>query len=547
MTIASNPIASSPIASSSLGEVVERDTFNVFINSVDVSGNVFTGSSGSQGFSISDILTGTTTGTLILVEDDAPTGPTLDIEIGHEVIIEHKTGRIFGGIIEDLKRTNPGQSDVLFYNLSLRDYSACLTRRLVPASYEDTGDPVTQTAGSIITSLFNLFVSDECIVLGTIEDGPLIQKANFDYVTVESALNDIQRLTGNTYFWKVDAHKVLSFRERTAVPAPYEIDETQADILNLDFESSKESYRNRQYVRGGKTETDPRTEEFEADGKLKAFTTTLPLAAKPVIEVNTVAVDPDAIGVKGVDEDIDAILWLYGVDSDVVAAKTAPSSGDDIEITYQGLFPIIVQLDNNSEQTERKTIELGDGIYESIDTDESLNLSSTRQKADALLDKYARIPKSITYQTDRIGDLQPGQIQTVNLTRLDVTGAEMLIEQVDTVLNGEDLRRTVKATDGREWLEWLEWFRDLLRGPFLIRENESIITPLSVADDIDVSDSVVVNLTDDLNPYTDDIYSWMIVGSDFSIARKIDDPDPFVFFADSEQVDGPNIGDPVIT
>lgn len=546
MTIASNPIASFPIASS-VGGAVVRDTFNVFVNGVEVTGNVFVGSSGSQGFSVSDILTGTTTGTLVLVEEDVPTGPTLDVQIGYEVIIQHKTGRIFGGIVEDLKRTNPGQSNVLFYNLALRDYSACLTQRLIPASFEDTGDPVTQTAGSIITSIYNLFVSDECIMLGVIEDGPLIQKANFNYVTVESALNDIQRMTGNTYFWKVDAFKVLTFRERTAIVAPYEINETQVDILSLDFSSSKESYRNRQFVRGGKTETVPRTEEFEADGKLKAFTTTLPLAAKPVIEVNTVAVDPGDIGIKGVDEDTVGILWLYGVDDDVVAAKTAPSAGDDIEITYQGLFPIIVQRDNTGEQTSRRAIEIGDGLYESIDTDESLNLSSTRQKADALLDKYARIPESITYQTDRVGDLQPGHIQTVNLTRLDVVSAEMLIEQVDIVLNGEDLRRTVRATDGREWLEWLEFFRSLLRGPFLIRENESIIAPLAVTDDIDLDDSVVVNLADDLNAYTADPYTWMIVGSDFSIAKKIDDPDPLVFFADSEHVDGPDIGEPVIT
>ena len=546
MTIASNPIASFPIASS-VDDVVVRDVFNVFINGVEVTGNVFIGSSGSQGFSVSNILTGTSTGTLVLVEEDAPTGPTLDVQVGYEVIIQHKTGRIFGGIVEDLKRTNPGQSNVLFYNLSLKDYSACLTRRLVPASFEDLGDPVTQTAGSIITSLYNSFLSSECISLGVIEDGPLIQKANFDYVTVESAFNDIQRLTGNSYFWKVDPFKVLSFRERTSINAPYAIDETQVDILSLDFGSSKESYRNRQFVRGGKTETDPRTEEFEADGKLKAFTLTLPVAAKPVIEVNTVAVSPSAIGIKGVDEDTAGILWLFGIEDDVVAAKAAPSLGDDIEITYQGLFPIIVQRDDGGEQTSRKAIELGDGIYESIDTDESLNLISTRQKADALLDKYAMIPESITYQTDRVGDLQPGQIQTVNLTRLDVVGAEMLIEQVDIVLNGDDLRRTISATDGREWLEWLEFFRDLLRGPFLIRENESIIAPLAVTDSIDFNDSVIVNLTDDLNVYTTDPYTWMIVGSDFSIARKVDDPDPLVFFADSVRVDGPDIGDPVIT
>jgi hypothetical protein len=338
---------------------------------------------------------------------------------------------------------------------------------------------------------------------------------------------------------------MLSFRERTAEAAPYEIDETQEEIVDLDFDQSKEAYRNRQFVRGGLAETVPRTEEFEADGKIKTFVLTLPVFAKPVIEVNTVAVSPAAIGVKGIDEDTATVLWLFAIEDPIIAAKTAPSLGDDVEITYQGLFPIIVQCDNASEQTARDAVELGNGLYEGVDVDESLNLPATRQKCDALLDKYARIPKRITYQTDRQVTIRTGQLQTVNLTRLDVTAAEMVIQQIDTVLNGEDLRRTIAATDGRDWLEWLEFFRSILRGPFLLRENETILTPIKTADDINLDDSVVINLADDLNPFTDDPYTWMIVGSSFSIAKKIADP-LLVDFGDSKQVDGPDIGDPVI-
>jgi len=543
--IGSDPIASFPIASSVAVAQTLPDVFTVFIDGVDVTGFVFTGASGSEGFSVSEILTGTTTGSLTLVEENAPTGPVLNIKIGQEVIIEHRTGRIFGGAINDLARSNPGQSNVIFWRLQLKDYAACLTRRLVAVDFEDLGDPVTQTMGSIIKILHSSFLADGCITLGVIEDGPLIQKAIFDYVTVESAFNDLQQLTGNTFFWKVDPFMVLTFKERTAEAAPYEIDETQEDIVNLDFDQSREAYRNRQFVRGGQAETEPRTEEFEADGKIKTFVLALPVFAKPTIEVNTVAVSPAAIGFKGIDEDTVSVLWLFAIDDPVVAAKTAPTSGDDIEITYQGLFPIIVQCDNASEQTSRNAIELGNGLYEGVDVDESLNLPATRQKCDALLDKYSRIPKRIIYQTDRQVTIRTGQLQTVNLTRLDVTAAEMVIQQIDTVLNGEDLRRTVSATDGRDWLEWLEFFRSVLRGPFLIRENETILVPLKVTDTIDLNDSVVINLADDLNVFTTDPYTWMLVGPTFSIAKKIDDP-LLVDFGDSQQVDGPDIGDPVI-
>lgn len=538
MTIASSFPGSSLIGSHT-GEQTLPDVLTVFVNGVDLTGSVFIGTSGSEGFSVSQILTGTTTASLVLVEENAPTGSVLDVQIGHSVIIEHRTGRIFGGMIEDVSRSNPGQGNTIFHRLRLKDFSSCLEQRLVPAVFEDTGSPVTQTAGSIITTLHASFLSSSCIILGEIADGPLIQKAVFDYVTVADALNDIQRITGNAFYWKVDPFGVLSFNARTEISAPYNIEETQVEILDLGFGQSRETYRNRQYVRGGKTETTAvKTDTFEADGKQKAFTLSLPVASKPVIEVNTVAVDPSAIGIKGINEDTAGIDWLFARDDEVVAAKVAPSLGDDIEIDYIGLFPILVQRDDPGEQTSRGAIEPGDGLYEAVDIDESLNLTGTRQKADALIDKYGSIPKSITYQTDRVGDLQPGQLQTVDLTRLSVSDASMVIEQVDISLIGDDLRRTVSATDGREWLEWLEFWRRILRRPFQIRENESVLVPIALSETLTIVEvAPTVSLLDELNVWTTDPYSFMIVGDDWSIAKINDDGNP----------DGPDIGDPLIT
>lgn len=543
MTVASSILGDLPVGSMLTGGLTQQ-TLQVWINGVDVTGSVYIGSGGTEGFTVSEILTGATTATLNLVETDASSGPSLDIKVGHEVVIEVKGQRLFGGQVADVRRINPGQSDALFWRLACRDHSVCLERRLLAASFEDTGDPITQTVGDIITTVFNNILDDGCIILGTIEDGPLIQKANFNYITVLQAFNELQTLSGNAYYWKVDAFGVLSFRARTAIAAPYNIDDTQEKILDIDFDTTKESYRNRQFVRGGKTETEARLNEFEADGKLKAFTCDLPLAAKPVIEVSTVAVDPSAIGIKGVDDDDASITWLWARDDAVVTAKTAPTAGADIEITFQGLYRIIVQRDDAGEQTQRAAIENGNGIYESVDVDESLNLSTTRQKADALLDKYGQIPQRVSYQTDRSGDLRPGQLQTVTLTVLNVPAIKMVIEQVETTLVGEDLRRTVNATDGREWLEWLEFFRKLIRDPFIVRENESILIPTVIEEDLVFTDSVSASATDTTITYTDDPYTWMIVGPGFRIGKAIDDLG-VVLFEDSREVDGPKIGSPV--
>lgn len=538
MTIASSFPGSTPIASLEGGVAPTLpDPITVYINGVDLTAYLFTGSGGSEGVSVSEILTGTTTGDLVLVEEDASSGPTLDIVIGYEVVIEHRTGRIFGGEVEDISRSNPGQSNVIFWRLALKDYSACLERRLAAISLEDTGDPITQTAGDIITTLHSTYLSSECIILGEIADGPLIQKANFDYITVADALNDIQKLTGNAFYWKVDAFGVLTFRARTEISAPYDIDETQVDIIDLSFDSTKEAYRNRQYVRGGRTETTAtKTDEFEGDGKQKTFTLSLPVAGKPTITVNTVAVSASAIGIKGTDDDDATKTWLYAVNDDVVTAKTAPTAGADIEISYIGLFPILVQRDDTGEQAARAAIEVGAGVYENFEEDESQNVVGARQLADALLDKYARIPKAIRYQTDDQGFIKTGQIQTITLTRLGMT-ATMLIEEISIQLVGDDLRRSVNATDGREWLEWLEFFRGLLKKPFRIRDNESILAPITLSETLDVADtSLTIDTSDTTNTWTTDPYTFMIVGTEWTIAKINDDGNP----------DGPKIGEPYI-
>jgi len=96
---------------------------------------------------------GTSTANLVLVEEDAPNGSELDIQVGHEVIVEHRTRRLFAGAIVDVSVDNPGSSNAIFHRLSLKDYSAELEKKRVAQSYEDTGSPVTQTVGDVLRSI----------------------------------------------------------------------------------------------------------------------------------------------------------------------------------------------------------------------------------------------------------------------------------------------------------------------------------------------------------------------------------------------------------
>jgi hypothetical protein len=522
-------IASTPVASTPAGGTLLPQTATVWINGVNVTEPLWTGAAATPIVQVSEVVGGASTATLVLVEEDAPFGTALDIQVGQEVIIEHRTRRIFGGSIVDVSVDAPEFGPAVFHRLSCKDYSFELEKKRVAQSYEDTGDPVTQTAGDVFSQIFADFLSDSGLMLGEVEDGPLIQKVNFNYVRASDAYQQLANLTSGGFIWRVDSHKVLSFRARTAIPAPWSVDDIGTDIhQGPGVSRSLEHYRNRQIVRGGTAETEPRTDEFEADGKLRTFTLRLPLAAKPVIRVDAVAVDPAAIGIKGVDEDTAGITWLFEIRDPDVVAKTAPTAGADIEVDYIGLFPIVVIRENAGEQTARAAIEIGDGVYEEIEVDEDLDLPTARQYGDALIEKHARIPERIEFTTDRQGELHAGQLLPVELTQLGID-ADFLIETVELSLVGDDLRYGVAANDGRETLEWLEFYRRIQRPPFLVRDNEKLILANLITDQIELDDTVLVELTDERIPWDEDEYTAFLVGL------------PIGHFLVNGEADGPHI------
>lgn len=505
-------VASHAVAGTS-AEATLPEIITLWINGEDVTDYLWTGSGGTPVVDVSEVVGGASTASFVLVEEEASDGTSLDIQLGHEVIIEHRTRRIFGGSINDFSVDVPGSGNAIFHKVDAKDYSAELEKKRIAQSYADTGDPITQTIGNVIEAIYDDFLSSSGLFLGDIEDGPLIEKINFNYIRASDAFQQLANLTSGGYLWRVDNFRRIHFQARTAVPAPWEIDDDQEDINQGPGKSrSLENYRNRQIVRGGKAEAEERTDAFEADGKLRTFTVSLPLAAKPVIRVNTVAVDPSAIGVKGIDEETAGVTWLYEIESPDVTAKTAPTSGDDIEIDYVGLFPVILIREDGGEQTTRAGLEIGDGIYEELAVDEALDLATARQYGDALIEKHARIPDRIDFITDRQGEIRAGQLLTVNLTQLGVS-ADFLIEKVDISLVGDDLRYSVSANDGRETLEWLEFFRKIQRDPFLVRENEKLILATPITEQLELTDSVVVSLTDDRIAYTADEYTAFLVGS----------------------------------
>lgn len=537
MTIADSEIASAEVASGYPGVPEAAEGLRILVAGVDISGFFFKSSAGEGTLQVSEVINGTSILELTLVEKNASGGSAIGVQVGQEIVVDVGSVRLFGGTIEEIRRVSPGRSDGLFHSITAKDFSGVLERYLVPASFEDLGIPVTQTIGSIVTTIFNTFLSTSGLSLGTIENGPLVRKINFNYVTCANAFADLARLTGGAFAFRVDYFASLHFQAITSTPAPFTITDSQFNIREIETFETREAYRNRQFVRGGKQTADTRVESFIGDGEQRTFTLSLPLSEKPIIEVNTVAVDPDNIGIKGVDEELPTTEWVFQRGSSEVSKsrdKAVPLDGDDIDITFRGEFPIVRIDEDFGQISSRAAIEPGDGIQEDIFIDESLDEEQSREQSEALLDRHARIPERIRFDTDDspLAKISAGMLQTVLLSVPEIDD-QFIMDSVDITLVGELPRYLVEATNGRELVEWLEFLREMFRKPFILRENENILVATAIVDNVELSDVVTAVLADAVIPFEDDPYSVWFVGGATIARTKFDGTQ-----------DGPRIGAP---
>ena len=382
--------------------------------------------------------------------------------VGQEVIITKDGTRIFAGSIDEWEEEDlPGQ--VVEGIIPCVDYNQIADRHLVARVYEN------QTLGAIVADMVTQDLAGEGITTTNVQSGPIIAKAAFNYRTVAEAFNELSQLTG--YDWYIDYYKDLHFFSRETNTAPFSITDASYNYRNMKVRYTREQYRNRQYIRAGHDITDARTEEFKGDGKTKTFPLSFPVAKVPsAITVNGAS---KSVGIKGVDTGKDW-YWNKGereiVQDDAAAALI---STDTLAVTYQGLYPIIISSQDDTEIAARASTEGGTGLYEDVEEDTNIDSRDlATSKAEALLRRFGRIPRIITFETDT-GGLRAGQLISITNARRNLSG-NFLIESVTARADQLDLVYTVKALDGEALGGWVEFFQKLAQSTrkFVIRENE---------------------------------------------------------------------------
>lgn len=409
----------------------------------------------------------------------------LEIDDGIPIeIYDYDDNLVFSGFVFYPQRMNPIGTNALFYDIEAVDQQCLADRYLVAEAYTN------KTAGYIVSDLMTKYLAVDGVTAGTIQAGITLDVAKFPRIgTLTDALDQLAEVCG--FVWYIDFDKTLHFKERTADVAPFNVGDTSA-ILNVNLRQDRSRYRNRQYIRGGNTPTDNQilgeAPTPKPDELTRTFVTRYPISEKPVIKINGIPVDPEQIGINGVDGQVDPLQWYWNYNSNTITQDSNEyvlASTDVLTVDYIGLIPLLVVVEDAAAIETRALIENVSGVYESL---ESLpNVNDKQQAIDIAngrLNKYTKIARELTYQTYTNG-LFAGQLQTVNLTKYNVTAGEFLIDRV-TMRDLDDQGTfvyDVHAVDGQSFGGWTDFFKSLIKkqtGNIVINPDEKLIVLKSV-------------------------------------------------------------------
>ena len=401
---------------------------------------------------------------------------------GQEILVLEDGVPRFGGMLLEPEESATPANDRLIFRCAAAEFSAICDRQLVPRVYTN------QTLRDIVLNIVANELAAEGISTTGVETGPTIKKAVFNWITVTQAFNELGELTGMV--WRIDPNKVLQFRDRASIAAPAPLDTVSVRNGTLRIRPDRQHYRNHQVLRAGAGLTDVRIERFAGDSERRTFNTAFKVGTVPTVKVNTVT---KTVGIRQLDTGKD---WYWNKGASEISQDpggTVLTASDDLEVTYQGLFPIIISAALGSEVLARQAIEGGSGRYMRVEERANLEtIDAAIAAVQAILDRWGTISRVITCQTREVG-YAPGQLVPVDFPTHSVDD-DYLIEAVTTEMPTglNEIWYTVRAISGDPFGGWQEYFRRILKigRQFVINENEVLVGLNQLADAVTATDSI---------------------------------------------------------
>lgn len=355
---------------------------------------------------------------------------------------------IFGGTIDNIqeRRISAG-TGMNLYGISCVDNHFLLDRHYVVESFEN------KTVSYIVNFIVNKYLAEEGIKVHLIQNGDfVIKEAVFNYRTSSEVFKQIADSIGCV--WYLDADKRLFIVERTIENSPWGLTET-AQVNDVVVYYNRDNYRNKQFVKDGKAETDELTQTFKGDGLTKTFTLEFPVSRAPKIKLDGI---PQSVGIRGLETGKD---FYWNKDDKIISSEVSVPEGSIVEVKYIGIFDVVLIVKDDIEIQKRKEKEGGSGIYENVYSKKGLNtIDGLTAVALNELRKFGNFSKKITFTTRRPG-LQAGQLISVNLPEHNLTG-DLLIISVNYKEEGkfDNFKFFVTAITSEVVGGWTEFFRE---------------------------------------------------------------------------------------
>ncbi len=324
----------------------------------------------------------------------------------------------------------------------------------------------------------------------TMDDGPEISEVVLSFVPASEAIDELAAAAN--FWWKIDAHKRIHFRDRKTYEAPWPLTPSDIREETLRMESSNPEYRNVQFIRGFRARTDEQEDRFRGNGEIQSFPLAYAVAKPPTVEVSIGggAATQQTIGIRGIDEDRD---WYYRLgEKDITQERTedALTADDRLIVTYIGEYPSVTMQEDTDKIADRFGMEgFGTGRVETAATVADLeSVDAAQTYARQKIEKWGEINTVVEYETFREG-LEAGMIQMVTIPQYGIDGEEFLIEKVAITERNGMPRFSVRAIRGPVHGSWTKYFqRYFARRPMrAIRigagAEDILVLPISISKD----------------------------------------------------------------
>lgn len=345
------------------------------------------------------------------------TDPTNEPVPGQEVEItlDDPSTVLFGGVIVQAAKSHPAPGSVL-YSVQCVDFQRLLDRELVFEVYENC------SCRDIIEAMVADYTDPSLGFTTTnVQTGPTITKVVFNYQPVSQCIKELAELVD--YDWYVDENRDIHFFEHETLSAPFVIDDDALGqtVDNFQITPDYTQVRNRVYVRGGYTLSDPYTEEQRAESGQTVFK----LGYKPHDLSMTVNGASKTIGIEFLNDEslFDYMMNYQESTVRVATGGTAPGSGAVMLFTYTYERPILELVQDHASQLAIAALEGGTGVYEHVIVDNSIrSTDEAKNRGKSEITQYANPWVSGSFTTYQHG-FKSGQTVTIDVTGEQYNGS----------------------------------------------------------------------------------------------------------------------------